>query len=401
MILSTVPMASRGRETFLIARRPSLFAGDVLSEGCAHRFQTLRNRSGGGFLALHLKGHIAVKVRLAENAGDAFVVEIQSIVFTASEIGLKVNDGRAGSELFDFGIGIAGKVSDVEIDAEPWGVHSIDDAEKILRLERDAPVILDHEHDAGLFGGGDASADRFNAPIDGVLFCIAGDGRFVAFHFHEVVEEADGAPAAGVDTDRGAAELAGHFDAVLGMADGLTAFIGPGRNKILMDGKHGESHAAKEGRAFQAVEVFGRFIGHLAVQDFDAREAQARGIVDDFFDGIALVLEMPVGVTGDGKARRERRRSGLGGSGCGRECGGCREETTSIKERAHETIIVQLARSDGFSEQGCQLLVVDQELESDRARRTASTCSASCEEYLLVYRPDLRPPAAGDPLSPR
>src|SRR5450631_2577730 len=85
----------------------------------AHQFQTLGNRRRGRFVPLHLERNIAFEVRLAEYLRDTAVVEVEGVPDPAAEIRFEMHDIGMRGDFFNLGIGVAGEISDIEIDAEP------------------------------------------------------------------------------------------------------------------------------------------------------------------------------------------------------------------------------------------------------------------------------------------
>src|SRR3989442_751998 len=83
------------------------------------------------------------------------------------------------------------------------------------------------------------------------------------------------------------------------MTHRLRPLIRPRRNKILMDREHGEGDSLLHRRPFQAIEILGRFVGHLPMKDLDASEPEPRRVFDDFVYRIAFPLEVPVGIAGN------------------------------------------------------------------------------------------------------
>src|SRR5574340_939917 len=110
-------------------RPPRLRPVYSLSESLAQYSQTLRNRGGCGFAALHFKRNVSAVTGPAQDAGDALVIQFQRVPLAAAVVRLGLHDGRVRRQLFDAGVGVAGEIPGIQVDAQPRRIHSAPDAQ--------------------------------------------------------------------------------------------------------------------------------------------------------------------------------------------------------------------------------------------------------------------------------
>ena len=168
------------------------------------------------------------------------------------------------------------------------------------------PVVFQRHDDAGLLGVRNAFFDGIDAPLEGIVVCVALQGRFRAFGLHQVIEGFDRSPAARVETHAGNPHLGTQVDAVLGVIDVLVAHGWIGIDKILVNRQHREIQPIDQRQALQLVHVGGRLFLHLAMQDFNAVKADPGGLINHFFAGILVAAKVPVGIGGDAQAGSAR-----------------------------------------------------------------------------------------------
>ena len=83
---------------------------------------------------------------------------------------------------------------------------------------------------------------------------------------------------------------------MFGMFDMLLTFVGVGRDKILVNGETDQVNAILESMLFDLLHIGIVFTFHLAMEDVNALDAKFSRPVDDRFNGIFCVSEMPVGI---------------------------------------------------------------------------------------------------------
>ena len=148
------------------------------------------------------------------------------------------------------------------------------DAEQVFHVGCEPPVILERQHHAVAFGVGQARADAVDAPPERGLQRIAGKGRLVALHLHQVVERLDGLPSAGVQSHGGDAQPRGELDAPASVVDGRLPLFSSGDTKSWWIESIGSARLCRNAACFRRLHVLRRLAVHLPVQYLDARRTR-------------------------------------------------------------------------------------------------------------------------------
>ena len=256
--------------------------------------QTLSQGRQHGAFSFEFQGNVTTVACCVHDAGDAGVVQVQSIPNAATLVGFGLEQYGLGGELGEAVVGVFEEVSGIEGDLEPWGFQGIYDLEHAFRGSAQPPVIFQSHDDTTFFGFGDELGVGVRNPAEGVVHRVAGQGFFGSAVSHEIVEILPCAPSAGIDADGGDAQLIGFLEIADGLVDVFLAFGFIRGDKSLVGGIAHEVEPQNESAALGLPQGGRRPVLPLPLQDFHSVKAEVRCGFEAFGDGAPLLaLEAP------------------------------------------------------------------------------------------------------------